>query len=690
MVQMTRSVAERFEALRREVSYHSYRYHVLDDPVISDAEYDSLFHALRALEEAHPELITADSPTQRVGAEPIERFGKVRHPAPVLSLSNCFDMDDVRAWRDRIGRLLPEGPEPDLVVEPKFDGLTVVLRYEDGLLVQGATRGNGEVGEDITGNLRTVRGIPLRIPVIGGADQAERLPLPRLGEQQPPPLLVVRGEAYMSISDFEAMNAGLEQAGERGFANPRNAAAGSLRQLDPAVTASRPLSIFCYDIVAEEGLHLETQLELLDYLREMGFPVTRDVVHLDSVEEIGPYYEEWTEKREHLDYEVDGLVIKINHLATREQLGVVGKDPRGATALKFPAREKTTRLIDVQVNVGRTGTINPLAILDPVNVGGVVVKQATLHNYDDVARKDIRVGDTVIVKRAGDVIPYVVGPVVHLRDGTEKPITPPEVCPSCGEPVHQPEGEIAIYCVNAGCPAQLVRLVEYFVSRSAMDIETFGSRTAQMLVERGIVNDVADLYTLTADDLLPLEGFKEKKISNLLEGIEVSKQRPLARLLAALGIRGVGVAVAELLADRFGSLENLGKASLDDLQAVEGIGPHTAAAVVEWFGSPHNQILVEKLRRAGVNPVVAGLEAGPTRDQPLSGLTFVVTGTLAGLSRNEAKDLIEANGGKVTGSVSSKTSFLVVGDKPGSKLAKAQALGVPLLDEAALRSMVGS
>ncbi len=689
---MTPSVAERIKALRREVSYHSHRYHVLDDPVISDAEYDSLFHALRALEEAHPELITPDSPTQRVGAEPVERFGKVRHPAPVLSLSNCFDMDDLRAWRDRIGRLLPEGQEPDLVVEPKFDGLTVVLRFEDGLFVQGATRGNGEVGEDITANLRTVRGIPLRIPIARGPDQAEQLALPGLeaGQPGPPPLLVVRGEAYMSISDFEAMNAQLEGAGEKGFANPRNAAAGSLRQLDPAVAASRPLSIFCYDIAAAEGVHLETQLELLEYLREMGFPVTRHIVHFDSVEAIGPYYEEWTEKREHLDYEVDGLVIKINHLATRERLGVVGKDPRGATALKFPARERTTKLVEVQVNVGRTGTINPLAILEPVNVGGVMVKQATLHNYDDVARKDIRLGDTVIVKRAGDVIPYVVGPVIHLRDGTETLITPPEVCPSCGEPVHQPEGEIAIYCVNAGCPAQLVRLVEYFVSRSAMDIETLGSRTAQLLVERGIIGDVADLFALTMDDLLPLEGFQEKKAANLLAGIEASRQRPLARLLAALGIRGVGVAVAGLLAERFGSLEKLAEASQDELEAVGGIGPHTAAAVIEWFGSAHNQILVEKLRRAGVKPVSAERGTEAEQDQPLAGLTFVITGTLASLSRDQAKDLIEMNGGKVTGSVSSKTSYLVVGDKPGSKLAKAQALGIPVLDEAALRSLVGS
>lgn len=687
---MTQSVTGRIEALRREVSFHSYRYHVLDDPLISDAEYDSLFHELRALEEEHPELVTPDSPTQRVGAEPIDGFGKIRHPAPILSLSNCFDMDDVRAWRDRIGRLLPEGVDPGLVVEPKFDGLTVVLRYVDGLFVQGATRGNGEIGEDITSNLRTVRTIPLHIPVRDVTVEAEH------GEssgregylQAPPPLLVVRGEAYMPIPDFEAMNAKLEEMGERGFANPRNAAAGSLRQLDPTVAASRPLSIFCYDIVASEGLHLESQLELLAFLEEMGFPVSRDVALFDAVDDIEPYYQEWMEKREGLRYEVDGLVIKINDLATRERLGVVGKDPRGATALKFPARERTTRLIGVQVNVGRTGTINPLAILEPVNVGGVTVKQATLHNYDDVARKDIRIGDTVLVKRAGDVIPYVVGPVVQLRDGTEVPIEPPGLCPSCGEPVRKLDGEVAIYCVNAGCPAQLVRLVEYFVSRSAMDIDSLGSRTAQMLVDKGLVRDVADLYTLIPDDLLPLEGFKERKVANLLDGIEASKGRPLSRLVAALGIRGVGVAVAELLTDQFGTLDRLAQASLSELEAVGGIGPNIAGAVVEWFGSQHNQQLVKKLQQAGVNPAAPQREAVAVGERPLAGLTFVITGTLAGMSREEAKNLIEQNGGKTTSSVSSKTSYLVVGDKPGSKLSKAQALGVPALDEAGLLSLL--
>jgi len=686
---MMQAVAERVAALRRKVSYHSYRYHVLDDPVISDVEYDALFHELRACEEEYPELVTSDSPTQRVGAEPAEKFPKVAHPASILSLSNCFNMDDVYAWQERTGRLLQEGTKLDYVVEPKFDGLTVVLRYENGLFVQGATRGDGKVGEDISSNLRTIKGLPLRIPVeqAGARDQ---LTLPGMVDRQDnaPSLLVVRGEAYMAISDFEAMNSQLAEAGERTFANPRNAAAGSLRQLDPSVAASRPLSIYCYDIVAAEGVHFETQLDLLDLLKRLGFPTVSLVAHFDTIGEIGPYYDEWIERREDLDYEIDGLVIKINHLATREGLGVVGKDPRGATALKFPARVKTTKLLGVQVNVGRTGTINPLALLEPVNVGGVMVKQATLHNYDDIARKDIRVGDTVIVKRAGDVIPYVIGPVADLRNGTEKAIEPPTSCPSCGEPLFRPEEEIAIYCINARCPARLVRLVEYFVGRSAMDIENLGSKTAELLVERGVIQDVADLYALTADDLLPMEGFKEKKVANLLAGIEASKQQPLARLLAALGIRGVGVTVAELLGNHFGSLARLAVTSQEDLEAVDGIGPHTALAVGEWFANPQNQELVEKLQAAGINLTVIEDSPLPGRARSLTGSTFVITGALATLSRKEAKALIEEHGGKVTGSVSRKTTYLLVGDKPGSKLSQARALGIPILDESALQALI--
>jgi DNA ligase (NAD+) len=683
---MTKSAAERAAHLRRELATHAHRYFVLDAPIISDAEYDALLAELRALEEAHLELVTADSPTQRVGAEPAERFEKVVHPAPILSLGNCFNMDDLRGWRDRIGRLLPEGTKLAYAVEPKFDGLSVVLRYENGVFVQGATRGNGEVGEDITVNLRTIRSLPLRIPVDGPAGQQRSLPGLGVASPDAPRLLVVRGEAYMPQSGFEEMNARLERAGEKTFANPRNAAAGSLRQLDPAIAASRPLSLYCYDIVSSEGVTVGTQMELLALLKRLGFPVSPDVVRFDSIDEIGPYYQEWIERRDELDYEIDGLVIKVNDLAVRDGLGVVGKDPRGATALKFPAQERTTKLLRVETNVGRTGTINPLAILEPVEVGGVVVKQATLHNYDDVARKDIRVGDTVMVKRAGDVIPYVIGPVIELRDGSEEIITPPATCPSCGEPVYQPEEEVAIFCVNAGCPAQLVRLIEHFVSRDMMNVENLGSKTGEMLVAQGLIHDVADLYYLTADDLLPLEGFQQKKVENLLAGIEASKQSPFPHVLAALGIRGVGVTVAEVLASHFGSMDALAGAGREDLEAVEGIGPHTATAVIEWFCSPHNQALVDKLRRAGVK-MVAERPAAEPGALALAGLTFVITGTLPTLSRSEAKAFVVRHGGKVAGSVSRNTDYLVVGENPGSKLAKAAELGIQVVDEPALRAL---
>jgi DNA ligase (NAD+) len=685
---MTESAAERAAHLRRELATHAYRYFVLDAPTISDAEYDALLVELRALEEAHPELVTPDSPTQRVGAEPADRFEKVVHPAPILSLGNCFNMEDLRAWRDRIGRLLPEDAKLAYAVEPKFDGLSVVLRYENGVFVQGATRGNGEVGEDITVNLRTIRSLPLRIPVDGRAAPQQQA-LPGLGMDAPdvPPLLVVRGEAYITHSGFEEMNARLEMAGERTFANPRNAAAGSLRQLDPAIAASRPLSLFCYDIVASEGVTVRTQMELLALLKRLGFPVSPHVILFDSIDEIGPYYKEWISLRDGLDYEIDGLVIKVDDLAIRDSLGVVGKDPRGATAFKFPAQERTTRLLRVETNVGRTGTLNPLAILEPVEVGGVVVKQATLHNYDDVSRKDIRVRDTVIVKRAGDVIPYVIGPVIELRDGSEQVIEPPSTCPSCGEPVYHPEGEVAIFCVNAGCPAQLVRLVEHFVGRDMMNVEGLGTKTGELLVERGLIRDVADLYFLTADDLLPLEGFQVKKVENLLAGIKASKESPFSHLLAALGIRGVGVTVAEVLATHFGSLDALAQARQEELEAVEGIGPHTATAVTEWFSSPHNRALIGKLRRAGLKMVADRPPGDLGAALPLAGLTFVITGTLPTLSRSEAKAYVERHGGKVTGSVSGKTDYLIAGADPGSKLARAAELGVPVLDEAALRAL---
>jgi DNA ligase (NAD+) len=718
---VTQDIAKLIETLRRDINYHNYRYYVLDDPVISDAEYDALMRKLRELEEAHPEMITPDSPTQRVGAAPLDRFEKVRHPQPILSLANAMNADEVREWFARISKLLPTGVSPDklaFVVEPKFDGLTVVLTYEEGLLVQGTTRGDGEIGEDITANLRTVKSVPLRIPPVpaspvlpaparpgfatqAGVAQAQvasATPAGGVGQvqakwaQRPsPPVpsrLVVRGEAYMPRDRFRELNRRQEEAGERTFANPRNAAAGSLRQLDPSITAARPLSIFTYAIVEAEGVSVPSQWETLLYLREMGFPVCQDFRRFSDLEEAIEYGEAWMAKRDTLNYAADGVVIKIDDLNVARALGVVGKDPRGAIAFKAPAREATTKVLDIKVNVGRTGTLNPWAALEPVEVGGVIVKQATLHNFENVERKDIRVGDTVVIQRAGDVIPQVVKPVPALRPEGTKPYEPPERCPSCNEPVVKPEGEVAVYCVNAACPAQLVRRVEHFVSRGAMDIEGFGEKQAEQFVREGLLSDVADLYYLTREQVLTLDGFADKKADNLMAAIEASRSRPLARLLTALGIRFVGGVVAEMLASHYGSIDRLMAASAEELQGIEGVGPRIAESVVDFFSRTRHRQIIEKLRRAGVRLAEAP-SAEAARPQPLAGKTFVITGTLPTLSREAAADLIKQHGGKVTDSVSKKTDFLVVGEAPGAgKYDQARQLGVPMIDEAHLREMI--
>ncbi len=669
----------RISQLIEEINYHLYRYHVLDAPVISDAEYDQLYHELLALEREHPELVTPDSPTQRAGAEPLEGFEKVTHPVPILSLSNAFNVEDLYAWRTRIGRHLPD-PEMklDYVVEPKLDGLTVVLTYRNGLFVQGGTRGNGEVGEDVTQNLRTIRTLPQRLPVDPQADV------------QVPSYLVVRGEVFFPLDKFEAFNNTRLEAGEAAYMNPRNAAAGSLRQLDSRITAARPLTIYCYDWVTWGGGEPPAQQwDRLDYLRRLGFPVSPDSEYCQELAAVADVYEKWIEKRNQINYEVDGVVVKINDRPLADSLGFVGKDPRGAVAMKFPAQEKTTRLIEVQVNVGRTGILAPAAVLEPVEIGGVIVRNATLHNYDEIERKDIRIGDKVIVKRAGDVIPYIIGPVVDARDGSEKPIERPTRCPACGEPAVQIEGEVAIYCDNPSCPEQLVRRVEYFVSRGAMDIDNFGSQTAALLIELGMVHDIADIYTLDRDQLLALEGFKDKKVDNLLNGIEASKNQPAGRVLTALGVPFVGGVVANLLLDALDSIDALADSTQEQLETIEGIGPGTAASVVAWFASQRNRLVLEKLRVAGLKFSVEKPAEGETADT-LAGLTFVITGTLPSMSREEAKAFIEAHGGKVTGSVSQKTDYLLAGEKAGSKLKKAESLGIKILDEAELRAIASS
>jgi len=667
----------RIQQLRQEIDFHLYRYHVLDSPVISDAEYDALYHELVALEGERPDLVTPDSPTQRAGRPPSEAFAKVTHAAPILSLMNAFDAEGLRAWRARIGRLLPQDTHLDYVVEPKLDGLTVVLTYRDGAFVQGATRGDGVVGEDVTANLRTLHGVPKRIPVD-----------PR-SELTAPSYLAVRGEVFMPLDKFEELNVQRVAAGEPIYMNPRNTAAGSLRQLDSAKTAGRPLRLYCYDIVAHDGVTLPAhQWDRLAWLRELGFPVSPDNKYCQGLEEVVEAYEAWIARRNRINYEVDGVVVKINDRELADSLGFVGKDPRGALAMKFPAQEKTTILTGVQVNVGRTGVLAPNAILEPVEIGGVVVRNATLHNYDEIARKDIRVGDRVVVKRAGDVIPYIVGPIIDVRDGSEQPIERPAACPTCGEPVVQLPGEVALYCENAACPAQLIRRLEYFVSRGAMDINGFGAQTAALLFERGLIHDVADIYALKRDDLLALEGFKDKKVDNLLAGVAASREQPPERLLTALGIRFVGSVVAALLLDALGSIDAIAAAGAERLDQIEGVGPQTALSVAAWFESEHNRALIEKLRAAGLRLAAEPEEEAPETSRLLAGLTFVITGTLPTLTRDEAAAFIEANGGKVTGSVSRKTDYLVAGEAAGSKLDKARELSVPIIDETTLIGMI--
>lgn len=671
---MAQDISSRIEELRELIRRYDYRYYTLDDPEVSDAEYDSLMHELEALEAAHPELVTADSPTQRVGAEPLEAFQRVRHPVPMTSLEDAFSREEVEAWLQRVRRLLPEDAELAFVAEPKIDGLALALTYEGGQLVRGATRGDGTWGEDITENVRTIRDVPLRIPAAA--------------ERTAPPRLEVRGEVYIPRDLFESLNERRQAEGEDPFANPRNAAAGSVRQLDPRVTADRPLRFFAYAVGYVEGAQFETQWQVLDYLREMGFAVNDDIARFSDFNDVLAYCEEWMDKRDALNYEADGVVIKLNDLSLHDRLGIVGNAPRWAVAYKFPAREATTKLLEIRVNVGRTGVLTPYAVLEPVRLGGVQISQATLHNFEDLARKDVREGDTVVIRRAGDVIPQVLKPVKELRDGSEEPYQPPEVCPSCGEPVVHEEGEVAVYCANALCPAQKVRRLEHWAGRGAMDIEGLGIKVAHLLVESGLVDDVADLYSLTQEELEALEGFQSKRAGNLIAAIDDSRDQALWRVLTGLGIRGVGSQVSRILTRHYHSLSALQRASDEELQQIEGIGPHIARELQRFFERPRHRELLERLEAAGVS---LEEEAGPEEGaQPLEGLTFVVTGTLSSMSRDEAKRLIAENGGRVTGSVSGVTDYLLVGDRPGhSKTRDAERNGVPSIGEADLLEMIG-
>jgi DNA ligase (NAD+) len=675
-----RAPEERARELRALIRHHDYQYYVLDSPEISDQKYDELFRELQDLEEAHPGLVVPDSPTQRVGGEPLAAFGQVRHGEPMLSLANAKNEDELEAWHERVARLCADaGWDPGslrFILEPKIDGLAVSLRYEDGRLTVGATRGNGEVGEDVTSNLRTISTVPLAL-LEGGA------PFPTTVE--------IRGEVYLPLAAFEQLNVERLAAGEATFANPRNAAAGSLRQLDPRVTASRPLSTWFYGIGQAEGREFDSHQDVLAWLGSAGFRVNPDTRTVASLDEIIAACDRWQERREEIDYDIDGVVIKLDDRRLQTTLGAVGRDPRWAVAYKFAPTTAQTRLIRIHVNVGRTGVLNPWAELEPVEVGGVTVERATLHNQEDIRRKDLREGDMVVIQRAGDVIPQVVAPLTELRTGTEQPFSMPSTCPACGSTVvHNPD-EVAVRCSNPECPGKLAETVKHFVTRGAMDIDGVGEKLVDRLLALGLIKDAADLYRLEAEELAGLERLGEKSAANMIAAIEESKERPLPRVLFALGILHVGGENAELLVRHFGSLHALGEASVEEMAAIPGIGPVIAESVWDYFRDPRNQDLLRRLEEAGIamTATTDDTEGGsPEVDGPLAGKTVVLTGTLPSLSRQKATDRIVAAGGRVTGSVSAKTDYVIVGEEAGSKLDKARELGITLLDEEGLDALL--
>jgi DNA ligase (NAD+) len=665
MAGMTKREAQkRAGELRAAIDHHSYRYHVLDDPEVADVEYDALVGELIEIETRWPELITPDSPTQRVGAPPSEAFAPVEHRSRMMSLDNCFSLEELLAWGRRVERAIGE---PDaFVAELKMDGVAVNLIYEDGTFVTGATRGDGRVGEDITGNLKTVGAVPLRL------------------RGKPPKVLEVRGEVYMRTDDFEELNARLGEAGGRTFANPRNAAAGSLRQKDPSITKDRKLSLICHGVGYASGVRFASHWEALQTIKEFGLRINSENEQLANLEAVYKFCGKWQDHRHDVPYEIDGVVVKVDSIAQQEELGYTSKAPRWAIAYKFPPEERTTLLNDIQVHIGRTGAATPFARLEPVFVGGVTVSTATLHNEDEVKRKDILIGDTVIVRRAGDVIPEVVGPVVSKRTGNEREFVMPSKCPSCGSDIVRPEGEAVARCTGLDCPSQRVERLFHFAGRGGMDIEGLGYQTILALTNRGWLKDVADIYSLTPERLAQLDGFGEKSINNLMTAIEKSKSRSLGNLLNALGIRHVGGTMAHQVAAEVGSLERLVRMSEEDLVALEGIGPVIARSIATFFAQERNIHVIEKLRVAGVDPK----EAPSKRDGPLVGKTFVLTGSLQDFSRDQAAAAIEERGGKVTSSVSKKTDYVVVGVNPGSKYDKAVQLGIEILDEPALRKLL--
>jgi len=665
--------ARRAEELRTELRHHGYRYYVLDDPEIEDDTYDALLDELRAIEAERPELVTPDSPTQRVGAEPVSELTKVEHEIPMLSLANARSEEELRAWvarmRAHLAREGIEDPHFEFVCEPKIDGLAISLRYENGEFVQGATRGNGEVGEDVTHNLRTIPSIPLRI------DDA-------------PPVLEVRGEVYMSLPDFAALNERRAEAGLSTFMNPRNSAAGTIRQLDPKLAAERPLSMWCYGIGRVDGVRFSTHYEALEWLREHGFRVNADVKLLDSEDAVVKQCLAWQERRGALDFEIDGVVVKVNDFALQRRLGVVGRDPRWAIAWKFPPTTKITTLRAVQWNVGKFGDLHPFAELEPVHVGGVTVKLATLHNEEDLARKDIRRGDEVIVLRAGDVIPQVLSPAPHAveRPDRSPPERPPERCPFCDTPIVKPEDGVFSKCPNRECPERQWQLLKHFVSRGAMDIDGLGEKQVAQLQQAGLVRTAADFYRLGEEQLVELEGWGEISARRALANIEASKERGFGRVLFAIGLEEVGYVTGRALAQRFRTIDALMGATPEQILETTGVGPKMAERIHEQLADEQMRALIEDLRSVGVKMEEEG---PPPGEGPLAGKTFVLTGTLPDLTREEATERITAAGGRVTSSVSKKTDYVVAGESAGSKLEKAERLKVPVIDEAGLLELLG-
>ena len=676
------------EKLREEINYHNHRYYILDSPVISDAEYDRLFKKLQELENNFPHLITPDSPTQRVGAMPLDEFKTIAHTIPMLSLNNANNVEEAREFDERVKRFLETKEEIEYVAEPKMDGLAIELVYVDGLFTAGSTRGDGYTGEDVTLNLRTVKSIPLRLlnkTVEKVKVEGEKtLPLPI------PARLEVRGEVFIPIKEFERLNREREERGEPAFANPRNAAAGSIRQLDSKITAMRPLDIYCYGIGALEGAKFKTHWEILHTLKGWGLKVNPFIKICKGIDEVIKYHEDMEEKRDRIPYELDGVVVKVNSLDLQDRLGILTRSPRWAVAYKFKARQESTKVMDIIVGVGRTGALTPVAILEPVEVGGVTVERATLHNQDEVDRKDVRVGDTVVVQRAGDVIPEVVMVIKEKRTGSEKPFRLPEKCPLCGSAVVK-EGAIHRCTGGLSCPAQLKEGIRHFAAKRAMNIEGLGDKHIDQFVEKGVIKDVADLYSLKKEDIAELERWADKSAQNLLDQIEKSKDTTLARMIYALGIRQVGEHMAKVLANNFGSLDELMKASYDNLMEIHEIGPETAESIVTFLKEGHNRNVIEKLKRAGVKfPRSPLFQRGVRGDLRFKGKQFVLTGTLSGFTRGEAKELIESLGGRITSSVSKNTDYVIAGAEPGSKYDKAVELGIKILNEEEFKDLLVS